>query len=56
MLLKFFKGFRGLFETVESVSVVSLKMRKPTISNEYLEFLGEFEAICKLALARESGP
>jgi dsRNA-specific ribonuclease len=30
--------------------------RKLTISNEYLEFLGEFEAIFETALASETGP
>jgi hypothetical protein len=29
---------------------------KPTISNDDLEFLGDFEAICKTALTRKSGP
>jgi hypothetical protein len=48
--------FRGLIETAESVSAVSLKPRKQTISNEYLEFLGELEAICETAFARESEP
>jgi hypothetical protein len=33
--------FRGLIETAVSASAVSLKPRKPIISNEYLEFLGE---------------
>jgi hypothetical protein len=26
------------------------------ISNGYLEFLGDFEAVCETALGRESGP
>jgi hypothetical protein len=26
------------------------------IYNKYIEFLGEFEAICEMALAHESGP
>jgi hypothetical protein len=29
MLLKFFKGFRGLIETAEAASEVTLKSRKP---------------------------
>jgi hypothetical protein len=33
-----------------------LKPQKPTISSKYLELLGEFEAICETAFARESGP
>jgi hypothetical protein len=33
-----------------------LKPRKMTISNEYNKFIGEFEAIRAMALARESGP
>jgi hypothetical protein len=32
-------GFRGLIETVDADSAASLKPRKQTISNEYLEFL-----------------
>jgi hypothetical protein len=35
--------------------MVSLRPLKQTISNDYLEFLGDFEAICKTALAPESG-
>jgi hypothetical protein len=54
-MLTFLKGFRGLIETVEALSAVSLKPRKPTISSEYLEFLGKFEDICETALACESG-
>jgi hypothetical protein len=30
--------------------------RKPIISNDYLEYLGEFEFIFKMALACESRP
>jgi hypothetical protein len=56
MLLKFFKGFRGLYETTEATSAVSIKPRKPYISDNYLDFLDEFEAIFETALARESGP
>jgi hypothetical protein len=26
------------------------------LSNDYFDFLGEYGAICKMALARESGP
>jgi hypothetical protein len=26
------------------------------LSNDYLDFLGEYKAICETALARESGP
>jgi hypothetical protein len=37
-------------------SAASLKLRKQTILNEYLEFLRELEAIGETALARESGP
>jgi hypothetical protein len=33
-----------------------LRPLKQTISNDFLEFLGDFEAICEMALARESGP
>jgi hypothetical protein len=42
-------------QTAEAASAASLKPQKQTISNEYLEFLGELEAICETALARESG-
>jgi hypothetical protein len=30
--------------------------RNPNFSNDYLDFLGEYKAICETALARESGP
>jgi hypothetical protein len=43
-------------ETAEAASMVSYKPRKPTISNEYLKFLGKFKAIYETALAHESGP
>jgi hypothetical protein len=33
-----------------------LRRLKPTISNDYLEFLGNFEGIFGTALAPESGP
>jgi hypothetical protein len=35
---------------------VSLRPRDPNVVNDYLDFLGENEAICKTALGRESGP
>jgi hypothetical protein len=68
MLLKFFKEFRGLYEPTEAASVdyiyetaepasaVSIRPRKPYISNNYPDFLGKFEAICETALDPESGP
>jgi hypothetical protein len=56
MLLTFFQGFRGLFETAEAASAVSIRLQKPYISNNYLDFLGKFEAIFEMALAHESGP
>jgi hypothetical protein len=37
-------------------SAVLLRPRKPNFANDYLDFLGENEAICKTALGRESGP
>jgi hypothetical protein len=43
-------------ETAESDSAVSLRPRDPNFANDYLDFLGENEAICKTALGRESGP
>jgi hypothetical protein len=41
--------FGGLIETAE------LRPLKQAISNDYLEFLVDFEAICEMAIARESG-
>jgi hypothetical protein len=35
---------------------VSMRPRDPNFANDYLDFLGENEAICKTALGRESGP
>jgi hypothetical protein len=35
---------------------VSLTPRIPNFSNDYLDFLGEYEAICETALAPESEP
>jgi hypothetical protein len=49
-------GFRGLIETAGFDSAVSLRPRDPNFANDYLNFLGENEAICKTALGRESGP
>jgi hypothetical protein len=48
-------GFCGLIETMEEASVVSLRPLKPTITNDYLEFLSDFEAMCESTLAHESG-
>jgi hypothetical protein len=57
--------FHGLIEAGKAGSTVSLKPQKwlprplplkQTISNNYLEFLSDFEAICETALAHESGP
>jgi hypothetical protein len=56
MLLKFFKGFRGLYQSAEAASAVYIRPQKPYISNNYLDFLGEFEAIFETASAHESGP
>jgi hypothetical protein len=36
--------------------VVSLKLQKPSFANDYLDLLGEYDAICETALACESGP
>jgi hypothetical protein len=49
-MLKFFKGFGNLYETAEAASAVSNGPRKPYISSNYLDFLGEYEAICETAL------
>jgi hypothetical protein len=50
------KGFGGLDQTAEAASAVYIRPRKPYISNNYLDFLGDFEAIFETALAHESGP
>jgi hypothetical protein len=49
-------GFGGLYQTAEAAFSVSIISQKPYISNNYLNFLGEFEAIFETALAHESGP
>jgi hypothetical protein len=56
MLLTFFKGFSGLYQTAKAASAVYIRLWKPYISNNYLDFLSEFEAIFKTALAHASGP
>jgi hypothetical protein len=48
--------FRSLNETAEFASAVTLRPQKPFFSNDYLEFLDDFESIFKTALAHESGP
>jgi hypothetical protein len=49
-------GFRSLNETAESNPVVSLRGNRscgpmkpwnPNFSNDYLDYLGKFEAICE---------
>jgi hypothetical protein len=40
----------------KSDPAVSLTLQNPNFSNDYVDFLGEYEAICKTALAHESGP
>jgi hypothetical protein len=35
---------------------VSLRPRNPNYAMDYLKYLGEYKAICKTHLARESGP
>jgi hypothetical protein len=52
----FHVGFRYLYETAEASSTVFIRPWKPYISNNYLNFLGEFEAIFETALVNESGP
>jgi hypothetical protein len=42
-------------ETAETYSAVSLRLQNPNLANDYLEYLGEYKAICKTVLARESG-
>jgi hypothetical protein len=45
------------FKGIESqYSFLQEQPQKPTISNDYLEFPGKFEAICKTTLAHESWP
>jgi hypothetical protein len=45
MLLKFFKGFRGLYQAAEA-----------DFYDCKVDFLGKFESIFEAALAHESGP
>jgi hypothetical protein len=45
-----------VYETTEAASAVYMRPRKPYISNNYLDFLGEFETKFESALANESGP
>jgi hypothetical protein len=40
----------------KSDTAVSLRPRDHNFANDYLNFLGEYEAICEKVLARESGP
>jgi hypothetical protein len=35
---------------------VSMRPRNPNFANDYLDILGEYEAICETALALESRP
>jgi hypothetical protein len=67
MLLKFFKmrllslsdrgsRFRGVYQTAKAASAMYIRPRNPYISNNYLYFLSEFEAIFETALAHKSGP
>jgi hypothetical protein len=49
-------GVRGLIETAESDSAVSMRPQNRNFAHDYLEFLGENEAICKKALGHESEP
>jgi hypothetical protein len=47
-------GFCGLFETAETASAVTLKpwkLLKPNILNNYLDYILEYQAIFKTALA-----
>jgi hypothetical protein len=52
----------NLIETTEYLKIfksdpaMSLTPRNPNFANGYFDFLGEYEAICEMALARESGP
>jgi hypothetical protein len=43
--------FCGLIETAEAASTVLLRPLKQSMSNKYLEFLCDFEAICEMVLA-----
>jgi hypothetical protein len=60
-------GSHCLIDTLGSDPEVLLTPRDPnlqshwdrgiqTLQNDYLNFLGEYEAICETALAHESGP
>jgi hypothetical protein len=46
----------SVIETADAASAVTERPRKSIISNDFLEFLGEFDVIFETALARESGP
>jgi hypothetical protein len=46
----------GLIDTAGSDPAVSLTPRNPNFSNDYLDFFGEYVAICERALAPESRP
>jgi hypothetical protein len=50
------EDFRGPIETAKTDPAVALRPLNPNFSNDYLEHLGEYEAICETALAHESGP
>jgi hypothetical protein len=59
----FCQRFRGLNETAESWtkmctsdSAVSMRQGNRNFAHDYLDFLGENEAICKTTLGHESGP
>jgi hypothetical protein len=38
------------------ISAVSMRPRDLNFANDYRDFLGEYEAICKTASGHESGP
>jgi hypothetical protein len=48
--------FSGVIDTSGSDPAVSLIPRNPNFANDYLDFLGEYEAIYETALALEKGP
>jgi hypothetical protein len=47
---------RGVIEAAGFDSAVSMTPRDLNFTNDYLNFLGEYETTCESALARESGP
>jgi hypothetical protein len=50
--IRFREDSRGVIK----ISAVSIETAGSKLCNDYLDFLGEYGAICQTTLARESGP